>query len=146
MSAIYTRPQQTGMESAKSHGNRWIGRTLSRRQLMRSAAGVTGLGLGLPQMGRGADADPKPIPGGIQPFGPGTEIFHVILPGPGNEPSTITDFNGFVGITHIAGMGTGKDTTNNTETRLIFDADMRFMLGEYIGMDSRRHRGAFAFV
>src|SRR5260370_1101313 len=96
MSAIYTRPQQTGMESAKSHGNRWIGRTLSRRQLMRSAAGVTGLGLGLPQIGRGADADPKPIPGGIQPFGPGTEIFHVILPGPGNDPSKITDLNDFL--------------------------------------------------
>jgi hypothetical protein len=146
MSRIYTRPQQTGSEFAKRPGQRWIGGSLSRRQLMRSLAGFTGLGIGLPRMSRAAGADPKPIPGGVQPFGPGTEVFHVILPGQGNEPSTITDFNGFIGITHVAGMGTGRDTISNTEIRLIVDADMRFMLGEYIGMDSRLHRGAFAFV
>src|SRR5215472_6141018 len=73
MTAISTRRQQTGFESVQSYISRWTARRLSRRQLMRSAAGVTGLTMGLSQI-RAAEADPKPIPGGIQPFGPGTEI------------------------------------------------------------------------
>ena len=146
MIAKYIWPQQTGLTSAEGHGQRWIEGRLSRRQLMKSATGLTGVGLGVPFLSGAAETDPKPIPGGIQPFGPGTEIFHVILPGPGNEPSTITDFNGFIGITHVAGMGTGKNTSSGAETRLIFDADMRFMHGEYVGMDGLLHKGTLGFV
>jgi hypothetical protein len=40
--------------------------------------------------------EPRPIPGGTEFLGPGTELFHVFAPGAG-EPNTITDFNGFAG-------------------------------------------------
>ena len=116
---------------------------------MRTAAGLTGVVLGsglvLPARAWAAGADPRPIPGGVQPFGDGTELYHVFSPQQGNEPSTITDFNGAVGVAHIRGAGTSTDTNGN-QTRLLYDADMRFMKGEYIGMDGRRHDGTFAFV
>jgi hypothetical protein len=88
---------------------------------------------------RNRAAEPRPIPGGIQPFGPGTETFHVFLPGAG-DPSTITDFDGVVGIADVQGVGTGANA------RSAFDADMRFMRGRYVGLDGRRHHGTFGFV
>jgi hypothetical protein len=58
--------------------------------------------------------------------------------GPGTkEPSTMTDFNGFIGAVEIQGTGTGG---------LLFDVDMRFMEGAYVGVDSRVHQGTFGFV
>ena len=42
-------------------------------------------------------ATPLPIPGGLQPLGPSGPLFHIFLPAPGVEPSTITNFNGFIG-------------------------------------------------
>jgi hypothetical protein len=66
---------------------------------------------------------------------PGTP-FHVMFPD-SEEPSSITDFNGFVGATDIQGTGTSG---------LLFDLDMRFMKGVYVGMDGRVHRGTFGFV
>src|SRR5229473_5981113 len=77
---------------------------------------------------------------------PGTEIFHIFLPAPGFEPSTITDFNGMVGVANVGGMGTQTDTNTNTSKRLAFDVDVRFMRGVYVGEDGRVHRNAFAFV
>jgi hypothetical protein len=89
-------------------------RALQRRQFLMTTAGTLGLMLGSdlwrPRLARAGSTLPNPIPGGIQPFGPGTEVFHIILPGPvaeGNEPSTITDFHGFIGIAHTTGYGTG---------------------------------------
>ena len=133
----------------ESRGAPVRGRRLSRRRFLRTAAGATGLVLGSglvwPARAWAAGADPKPIPGGIQPFGDGTELFHLFPPAPGNEPSTITDFNGVVGVAHIRGAGTSTDTNGN-QTRLLFDADMRFMNGDYIGVDGLRYGGTFAFV
>jgi hypothetical protein len=83
--------------------------------------------------------DPRPIPGGIQPFGPGTEVFHVFFPGTG-EPSTITDFNGFTGVAHITGTGAGAGSG------LSFDVDNRFMTGEYIALDGRHFNATFGFL
>jgi len=95
---------------------------------------------------RKGSSTPKPIPGGIQPLGPGTETFHIFLPAPGFEPSTITDFNGVVGVANVGGKGTQTDTTTNTSKILPFDADVRFMRGVYVGEDGRVHRNAFVFV
>jgi len=39
--------------------------------------------------------------------------------------------------------GTGKDGGGTT---LFWAADLRFMDGEYIGLDGRHRQGAFAFV
>jgi len=90
---------------------------------------------------------PKPIPGGIQPLGPGTPIFHVFIPDPTNpdiEPSSITDFNGRIGTAEVQGTGVG--TLGGIETPLNFDCDVRFMEGPYVGVDNKVHSGAFTFI
>jgi hypothetical protein len=95
-------------------------------------------------------AAPLPIPGGVlipNPFG-GPDV-HANLPGPvdssvpgiGGEPSTITDFNGFVGVALVD--GTGTDGSGNP---LLWEADLRFMKGVYRGADGDFHEGAFALV
>jgi hypothetical protein len=143
------KPLEIGGGLGQARGAAFRERTLSRRGFLRAAAGMTGVVLGsgliLPSRAWAAGADPRPIPGGVQPFGDGTEVFHVFAPEQGNEPSTITDLNGMVGVAHIRGAGTSTDTTGE-QTRLLFDADMRFMRGEYIGVDGQRYNGTFAFV
>lgn len=124
------------------HAHFWE-RAVSRGGFITTAAGLTGTVLGadlwLPTLTRagGDRAAPRPIPQG--------DIggdFRVNLIGHGLEPSTITDFNGFIGVTDVQGMAT--DTT--TGERLLVDTDMRFMKGLYLGVDGRRHRGTFGFV
>ncbi len=133
------------------HRHFWERAALSRRQFMGTAAGVTGAvltsGFWLPALAS-ADATTaaNPIPGGIQPFGPGTEVFHVFLPGRGAEPSTIFDLNGFVGLANVRGMGTATDTRSGATSRLIYDVDNRFMKGVFVGTDGKHHNGAFAFI
>ena len=90
-------------------------------------------------------ATPLPIPGGLQLLAPNGPLFHVFLPGPGFEPSTITNFNGFVGWAAVG--GTGTHTVNGqAPEHLPFEADLRFMSGEFVGADGRNHHGAFAFI
>jgi hypothetical protein len=130
----------------------FLERALSRRRFLRAAAGATGLALGsglaLPAAAPAPPpaVAPKPIPGGMRLLDDVPEVFHFFLPEAGNEPSTITDFNGFVAVARIQGTGTGTDPETGEEKELLFDADMRFMTGEYVGVDGRRHRGAFALV
>ena len=88
------------------------------------------------------DATPKPIPNG---FVVGPQQFHVYIFGPGQEPSTIGDFNGFVGVADVQGTGTATNPDGSTET-LLFDTDMRFMKGVYVGQDGAVHKGTFGFV
>src|SRR5436305_4728517 len=117
--------------------------TFSRGQFLRrgavAAGGFAGLSVLAPGLARAAGSDPRPIPGGIQPFGPGTEVFHVFLPEHGSEPSTIFDFKGFVGVAHLQGTGTGTDTSTGNTTPLVFDVDNRFMKGVYVGVDGKKH-------
>jgi hypothetical protein len=118
---------------------------------MASAAGITGAiftsGLWWPEIARaseaGGAATPRPIPGGIDVGG---KTFHVFTPASGVEPSTITDFDGVVGIANIGGTGTGTDTATGKTTSLVFDADMRFMKGTFVALDGDEHRGTFGFV
>ena len=138
-------------------------RWLSRRGLIRGAAGMAlGGGLLRPKLvyanaddGGSEDAacvGPNPIPGGVTGLKPfGIFIHHNPLnPAKAladiNDPSQITDFDGFVGLTHIRGGGTGTDTTTGATTRLAFQADMGFSQGKFIGTDGRQHQGTFAFV
>lgn len=136
---------------------------VSRRKLFRGAAGMAlGAGLLRPMILFAHDDDgegelascvsPNPIPGGVTglaPFGifihhnplkPTTPLANI------SDPSQITDFDGFVGLTHIRGGGTGTDTTSGATTRLAFQADMGFSQGKFIGVDGRQHRGTLAFV
>lgn len=136
---------------------------LSRRHLFCGAAGTAlGAGLLLPKLGHANDEDgdsegaacvgPNPIPGGVKglsPFGifihhnplnPKTALSDI------NDPSQITDFDGFVGLTHIRGGGTGTDTMTGATMPLAYQADMGFSQGKFIGTDGQQHRGTFAFV
>ena len=128
----------------------WRQQVLSRRNFVGAIAGATGLlatsGLWIPAVAQAPDASPKPISGGIQPLGPGTEVFHFNLPAPGVELSMITDFDGTLGVAALTGTGAGTNTTTGATSKLNFDTDMRFMRGNYIGMDGVQHIGAFAFV
>jgi hypothetical protein len=135
----------------------FLQRAMPRRQFIAKAAGTVGLVLGSGVFGSGIWRPhlvratpppgplPNPIPGGIQPLGPGTELIHFFLPGPDSEPSTITDFDGFVGVAHVTGNGTRTDASTGNTSRLFFDADMRFMQGQYIGIDGEQHEGTFCF-
>jgi hypothetical protein len=77
-------------------------------------------------------------------FAPGSE------PGfdpPDAEPSTITDFNGFIGLAYISGTVTRTNTaTGVVETFPFLNNDMRFMKGVFRGTDEKTHQGSFVFV
>jgi hypothetical protein len=129
----------------RGHRHFWQ-RALSRRQFLGASAAATGAAmtapLWVPGLVEASSVDPKPIPDTIAPGAP----FHVQLPVPGNELSTITDFNGVLGVSAIAGTGTAINTNTGVSTHLVFDTDMRFMQGQYIGTDGQNHEGTFVFV
>jgi hypothetical protein len=134
-SAVTVRP----LEPGHRHGP-------SRRRFLAAGAGLGAAGfLGAQVIGAGPAlaarrvGAPRPIPGGIQPFGPGTEVFHVFFPGTG-EPNTITDFNGFVGVANIDGVGAGAAAD------LSFDGDNPFITGEYIGLNGQHFNATFGFL
>jgi hypothetical protein len=140
------------------HAHFWD-RALSRRAFLTRAAGVAGAAVAAPfaypgvAFGANTGGAPNPIPGGTQVDGLG--FFHFYFPTTTNpvgatdviangrgDPSTITDFNGFIGVGEWGG-GTGKDGTGTT---LYWAADLRFMDGEYVDVNGRHSQGAFAFV
>ena len=115
---------------------------VSRRRFLKGGVGAAGIlagaSLWTPARAMEGGDDPNPIPTGL----PGPNgLLHVYLPGPGHEPSTITDFNGFVGQANVKGQGTASDGT-----RLFYDVDNRFMVGDYVGVDGRNHYGSFAMI
>ncbi len=141
------------------HSHFWE-RALSRRQVLARTAGLAGVAagsaLGFPAATWATapgPGEPRPIPGGTTIDGLG--LFHFYFPTSSNpvgspdtiesgrgDPSTISDFNGFLGVGEFGG-GTGKDGHGAT---LYWAADVRFMDGEYVGVDGRHRQGAFAFV
>jgi len=88
------------------------------------------------------NAAPNPIPGGTNVGG---QLFHFNFFGPGLEPASITDFNGFVGVADVQGTGTATNPDGSTET-LLYDTDVRFMKGVYVGKDGAVHKGTFGFI
>ena len=122
---------------------------VSRRRFLGHVAGGAGVLVGASMLGPGAvaaplkkNATPKPIPGG---FEIGGITFHVYGFGRDQMPSSITDFNGFVGVAQVQGTGVGTNPDGTTET-LLYDTDMRFMKGVYVGLDERMHQGTFSFI
>ena len=145
--------------SLKKLRQNWV----SRRNLIRGAAGAAALGGGLLRPNSANawhDDDDKgcrgpiinPIPGGGAPFKPFGIIVHHNPLSPAvalaniSDPSQITDFDGLVGLTHIQGGGTGTDTTTGVTMPLAYRADMGFGQGKFMGSDGQLHRGTFAFV
>ena len=123
---------------------------LSRRQLLQRSAvtvgGVGGLGLLNPSVALGATKTaPRPIPGGLEltnfTYVPTGADVHFLPPGIGFEMSTITDFAGVVGGSETRGTAHGSDGST-----YVFDCDMRFMQGAYVGLDDRPHVGSFGFI
>jgi hypothetical protein len=122
---------------------------VSRRRFIGGAAtaagGVFGLPLFHPRAAwarKATDSAPNPIPGGVTVGG---TLFHVTFFGRGVMPAVINDFNGFVGVAEVQGTGTATNADGSTET-LLFDTDMRFMKGVYVGKDGAVHNGTFGFV
>jgi len=130
-------PTELGTHHAR-HG-------LSRRAFMGSMASVAGAAMGVSLLptsvlaAKPLSSAPKPTPNTV------FDTFHVTFFGPGIDPSSIGDFNGFVGVADVQGTGTGTNPDGSTET-LLFDTDMRFMSGVYVGQDGAVHKGTFGFV
>jgi hypothetical protein len=122
---------------------------LSRRQFVGATAGLmVGAGTAAARTQGGnphVDSTPMPIPGGVSPFGvfihhfpvspTGTPLAHI------TDPSQITDFNGFVGLNRIRGVGSGTGLAAPT-----FQADMGFMVGEYVAVDGKHYHASFGFI
>jgi TAT (twin-arginine translocation) pathway signal sequence len=141
MRVVHFQKQFHKLNQHRGHAHFWQRALLSRRNFLRTTAGVAGASLLVAKVDGAA---PKPIPGGFQ-ITPGGPFFHV-SGGPGGENSTITDFNGFIGSAIVDGTGTGKNLSTGAQSQLNFDTDMRFMQGEYIGIDGKHYQGTFAFV
>ena len=103
---------------------------------------------------------PNPIPHTAPtPFG---TILHNFFPGPvegtlaptdatgahpdGRDPSLIFDFKGFIGQADLQFTGMGTDLNTGQRAPYIFNADVRFMDGMYVGTDGKTRRKAFAFI
>lgn len=115
---------------------------------MGSVAGVAGaaLGSGLLPVGalaaKSVNTAPRPTSQQLTING---LTFSLAFFGPGVDPSTIGDFNGFVGVADVQGSGTATNPDGSTET-LLFDTDMRLISGVYVGQDGAVHKGTFGFV
>ena len=127
----------------------WHTSPVSRRQFVGAAAGlVAGVGVSAGHahgQNPHTDPTPTPIPGGVSPFGVFIHHFPVSPTGtplPNNtDPSQITDFNGFVGLNRIRGVGAGTGLVSPT-----FQADMGFMVGEYVAVDGKHYHASFGFI
>jgi hypothetical protein len=124
---------------------------LSRRAFLTGTAGVSaaavGAGLLRPTAAFAAkpfNATPKPTTAVLNIGGTDFHLTPLTFQS-GVDLSSITDFNGFVGVADVQGTGTGTNPDGSSET-LLFDTDMRFMSGVYIGQDGRVHKGNFGFV
>jgi hypothetical protein len=120
---------------------------LSRRAFIGSMAGAAGAAvsaglLPVSALAQVPNLAPKPTPNSITIGG---VTFHFTFFGPTIDPSSITDFNGAVGVADVQGTGTATNPDGSAET-LLFDTDVRFMSGLYVGMDGAVHKGTFGFV
>lgn len=116
-----------------------------------------------PSFGHDLCASPDPIPhvneGVLALFGVKVHFFFAgptdgsavatdptgVHPG-GRDPSSIYDFDGFIGQADLNLTGTGTDLNTGTSQPYSFHADCRFMSGAYLGTDGEKRRGSFAFI
>jgi hypothetical protein len=129
--------------------DRHLRHAVSRRAFIAGGAGAAGVALGAGMLepltvraGRAANPAPKPTTSTVTLNG---VTFSLVFFGPGLDPSSITDFNGFVGVADVQGTGTATNSDGSTEM-LLFDTDMRFMSGVYVAQDGSTHKATFGFV
>ncbi len=143
--ALWSLPSPTDLGAHHIHH---VSHLLSRRTFMGSMAGVAGAALGAGLFpatalaSKPSSSAPKPTTNVISLGG---LDFHLTFFGPGIDPSSITDFNGAVGVAEVQGTGMATNPDGSTKT-LFFDTDMRFMSGIYVGVDGAVHKGNFGFV
>jgi len=143
-------PMTTAVAPPSDPATRHARHLLSRRAFIGTSAGAAGALVGAssllrPVSGLAAkpfNAAPRPT---ANVLSLGGLDFHLTFFGAGIDPSSIGDFNGFVGVAEVQGTGTATNPDGSTET-LLFDTDMRFMKGVYVGLDGRVHKGVFGFV
>ena len=134
----------------RHRGHTHVPMVMSRRHFLGTAAGAAALlfGSNFLSPARAADcADPRPIPGGFSEFG---HFYHQLYPNQDTahteDPSTITDFNGHIGLAYVEGMGMHTNKMTGVVSPLPFRVDLRFMKGVYVGEDGKKHHGAFAAI
>jgi hypothetical protein len=118
---------------------------LTRRALVGAGAAAAGAALLRPATALAnphTDNAPNPTTSKVDFNG---LTFSLTFFGPGMDPSSITDFNGFVGVADVQGTGTAHNPDGSTET-LLYDTDMRFMTGTYVAKDGQNYKGTFGFV
>ena len=162
MNSKHAQAVQAAATGRRPHGHAhfWERAALTRRQFLTAGAASVAVaafgGLWEPARANAAPpvgALPRPIPGGTQIGTLG--FFHFYFPTLGNppgsthviengtgDPSTITDFNGKVGVSEMSG-GTGVDNLGHTQ---YWKSDVRFMDGEYVDVDGEHRQGTIAFV
>lgn len=131
-----------------SRGTHW---RVSRRRFLGATAGVPGLFLlaGRSLRASPITCDPEPIPE-LLFLGGGLPGIHLQLPGvltaPDTDPSTITDFNGHVGLAIVDGTGVRTDLTTGEQVTMPYEVDLRFMKGEFVTAEGQHCHGAFALI
>jgi len=148
--------------------SRFLRRGISRRDLVHgtvAAGAVLGSGLWTPARADGDDdggrcGQPLPITH-TQPNSFGTPT-HFYFAGPidgsafstdprgthseGRDPSTITNFSGFVGQVDLTFSGMATDTKTGVKASYDFHTDTRFIKGQFVASDQKIHQGTFAFI
>jgi hypothetical protein len=149
MRAFSLDPSLIPIAARSSPAHHAAHRLVSRRAFMGGAAGLTATALGASVFRAPAAwaksaslAVPKPTTSVVSLGG---QDFHLSFFGQGMDPSSITDFNGFVGVADVQGTGTATNADGSTDT-LLFDTDMRFMDGQFVGVDGKVHQAVFGFV
>jgi hypothetical protein len=146
---------------------------VSRRRFFGTTAAAAGLALGSTlwtpalaeddnedQQGQGCP-DPHAIPH-VNEATVGFGAFHFFFPGHadgsasstdptgvhpnGRDPSTLFDFDGFIGQADLILTGMGTDTTTGVSVPYKFHTDMRFATGKFLATDMQVHNGTFAFI
>ena len=139
---------------------------ISRRNFIRTSAGVAGAGLVLDATlpkplfatndehhpASTCSLQPQPIPHTIDTglgttihqFGPGS--VDSVDPNNGHDPLEIFDFSGIIASADLLLTGTGTDLNSGDRAPYGFHADMRFMSGQFVAADGKTHSGTFAFI
>ena len=143
---MHTRGDAGGTSGWETLSAHFEDHRLTRKALLGSTGALVGAGLLQPVAALGAsprtDSSPNPTASKLELGG---QTFSLSFFGPGLDPSSITDFNGFVGVADVQGTGTATYPDGSTET-LLFDTDMRFMTGTYVAQDGQTYRASFGFV
>ena len=136
-----------GRSAATTPASHHHGHRLTRQAFLGASAGVTGAALLQPAAALAGNprTDDSPKPTTNKFTLDGVTFFSLTFFGPGLDPSSITDFNGFVGVADVQGTGTATYPDKPPET-LLYDTDMRFMTGTYVGKDGKNYKGTFGFI